>query len=126
MQGKRWCFTLNNYTYADLEAFHNAIDRTYVIIGKEVGASGTPHLQGYITFFKNKRLGAVRAIHRRAHWEITRGSTDENIKYCSQDGDFHELGERPKVTYSHVLLTLRKGGRVDERGRGEINCFLNL
>jgi hypothetical protein len=36
MQGKRWCFTLNNHTYyADLEAFHNAIDRAYVIIGKE-------------------------------------------------------------------------------------------
>jgi hypothetical protein len=82
MQGKRWCFTLNNYTNTDLEAFHNAIDRAYVIIGKEVGATGTPHLQGYIMFFKNKRLGAVRAIHGHTHWEIARGSTDENIR-CS-------------------------------------------
>ncbi len=39
----------------------------------------------------------MKAIHPRAHWEIARGSTDENIKYCSKGGDFHELGERPKV-----------------------------
>ena len=97
MQSKRWCFTLNNYTDEDIASFHAAIDRAYVIIGKEVGATGTPHLQGYITFFKNKRLGAVRAIHGRAHWEIARGSTEENIIYCSKEGDFHELGERPKV-----------------------------
>ena len=48
----------------------------------------------YTIFFKNKRLSAVRAIHGHTHWEIARGSTDENIKYCSKDGDFHELGER--------------------------------
>ena len=99
MQGSRWCFTLNNYTDADISAFHNATDRAFVIIGKEVGANGTPHLQGYITFQakKSKRLAAVRAIHPRAHWELARGSTDENIIYCSKEGDFHEIGERPKV-----------------------------
>ena len=88
---------LNNYTESDVARFHDAPDRAYVIIGKEVGDSGTPHLQGYITFHKNKRLSPVKIIHPRAHWEIARESTDECIKYCSKDGDFHEIGERPKV-----------------------------
>jgi len=97
MSSKRWCFTLNNYADSDFEAFHEAADRAYVIIGKEVGVCGTNHLQGYITFYKMKRLPAVRAISTRAHWEIARGSTDDNIKYCSKGGDFYELGERPRV-----------------------------
>ena len=88
---------LNNYTESDVARFHDAPDRAYVIIGKEVGESGTPYLQGYITFHKNKRLSPVKIIHPRAHWEIARESTDECIKYCSKDGDFHEIGERPKM-----------------------------
>jgi len=97
MQGKRFCFTLNNYTEADIARFVDAVDRLYLIIGKEVGDSGTPHLQGYITFSKNKRLAALRDICGRAHWEQAQGSTDQNIAYCSKDGDFVEYGERPKA-----------------------------
>jgi hypothetical protein len=95
---RRFCFTLNNYEEDDLAAFHNAPDRAYVIIGKEIGANGTPHLQGYITFFKTKRIGGLKAINGRAHWEIAKGNTAQNILYCSKEGDFHEIGDRPKET----------------------------
>ena len=74
MQSKRWVFTLNNYAESDFAHFHDAPDRAYVIIGKEVGESGTPYLQGYITFHKNKRLSPVKIIHPRGHWEIARES----------------------------------------------------
>jgi hypothetical protein len=96
MLGKRWCFTVN-YSNEAIACFHDAADRAYVIIGREVGENGTPHMQGYITFFKPKRLGACKHIHPTAHWEIARGSTEQNISYCSKEGDFHELGDRPKV-----------------------------
>jgi hypothetical protein len=46
-----WCFTLNNYTTDELEFLSSSIlgsgEYNY-IIGKEIGESGTPHLQGYI------------------------------------------------------------------------------
>ena len=37
MQSKRWVFTLNNYAKSDVARFHDAPNRAYVIIGKEVG-----------------------------------------------------------------------------------------
>lgn len=97
VNSKRACFTLNNYDDADVAKFHAAKDMLYLIIGKEVGDSGTPHLQGYITFSKPQRYSALKKIHGQCHWEFAKGSTEENIKYCSKDGDFHELGERPRV-----------------------------
>ena len=114
MQSKRWVFTLNNYAESDFAHFHDAPDRAYVIIGKEVGESGTPYLQGYITFHKNKRLSPVKIIHPRAHWEIARESTYECIKYCSKDGDFHEVGERPKVGSPWIEQMMASNGSILE------------
>lgn len=93
---KRWCFTLNNYTPEEGVALAEQ-ECVYVIIGKEVGDQGTPHLQGYIVFKSNKRLSAVKKINSRCHWEIAKGTTEQNVAYCSKDGDFVELGERPKT-----------------------------
>jgi hypothetical protein len=95
-QSKRWCFTVDYDSNEDIIRFHHAADRAYVIIGREVGENGAPHLQGYITFFKPKRLSACKHIHPTAHWEIARGSTEQNIAFFSKGGAFHELGNRPK------------------------------
>lgn len=58
----------------------------YVVIGKEVGDSGTPHLQGYIIYVNRKRLAGCKKISPRAHWEIkSKFSTVESAsKYCKK------------------------------------------
>lgn len=94
-RGKRWVFTLNNYTDDEEEAI-KALDVEYLVYGREVGAQGTPHLQGFILFRDRKRLGQVRElVSPRGHYELARGDNQQNRTYCTKDGDFFELGECP-------------------------------
>jgi len=96
MQGKRWLFTLNNFTEEDL-AWRDSLQgiSSYGIVGKEVGESGTPHLQGYVIWNGNKRLAGCKKEHPGAHWELARGSSNQNRTYCSKGNDFVEWGVCP-------------------------------
>ncbi len=94
---RNWCFTLNNYTDEELKIVNDLGDKPttrYMIYGKEVGEKGTPHLQGYIQLNKKIRLtGVKKLIDDKVHWEPSRGSVDDNKKYCSKEGQFVEFGE---------------------------------
>lgn len=87
-QAKYWEFTLNNYLETDIQDFVALLgkDDKYVI-GKEVGDSGTPHLQGHIEFKKGRRLSAVRKLIPRAHWGKCRNKTACR-SYCQKEGEF--------------------------------------
>lgn len=69
----------------------------YMILAREVGESGTPHLQGYARFTKKKRLTALKKLLREAHFEVAKGTPQQNYDYCSKDGDFEEVGTLPKT-----------------------------
>lgn len=97
-RGKNWCFTLNNYTDDDVERLNSLVsgkECTYIIYGKEVGESGTPHLQGFVSFSKRVYLTDVKKrISRTAHFELSR-LLHESIEYCKKDGDVTEFGVPP-------------------------------
>lgn len=90
---KKWCFTLNNYDDDDVIKmidYFKSLDIEY-IIGKEHSASGTPHLQGYVELKKKSRPSMFKGLPfkwNKAHWEVARGTTWDNIKYCSKEGFF--------------------------------------
>ena len=88
---KNWCFTCNNFTPAD-EVTYRDLPYIYLIYGREVGAEGTPHLQGYIQFKTRLRLSALKKLHPTCHWEPAKGDQPSNFTYCSKEGDFVELG----------------------------------
>lgn len=90
----RWCFTLNNYDASDEAAFQ-ALLPLYLVYGREIGDSGTPHLQGFITFKQQQRLSALKKISPRSHWEIAKGTSLQASDYCKKDGDYYESGTPP-------------------------------
>jgi hypothetical protein len=96
---KHWSWTLNNYTPDEEERIQDAggaSEVTYLIYGREVSESNTPHLQGYIVFGRRRSLQFAKSLlGQRLHLEVSRGTPEQNIEYCSKDGDTHEAGSRP-------------------------------
>jgi len=95
---KAYCFTLNNYTedeYNTLLGVCEAESR-YAVIGREVGESGTPHLQGYICFKRAYRFSTIKDRYLpRCHIEVAAGSPGSNLRYCSKSGNFKVIGRYP-------------------------------
>lgn len=94
-QTTNWCFTLNNYTEDEVASIQG-LDVKYVIYGKEVGESGTPHLQGYVNLSRTQKLSYVTKMIPRAHWTPCNGTPQQNIDYCSKQGDVWTKGVAPK------------------------------
>jgi len=129
-KSNRFCFTLNNYTDIEYSILtQDLILNTvkYIIVGKEVGEQGTPHLQGYFEFENNQkqRITAAKAklthvgISDSIHLEIAKGTAQQNIAYCSKGGNFVELGQRPKgqgkrTDLDNAVDAIRNGSSISD------------
>lgn len=92
---RSWCFTKNNYAPSDCGVIA-AIPCRYLVYGKEVApTTGTPHIQGYISFAQGKTRSAVAKLLPGCHLLVARGTATQNKVYCSKDGDVVEVGECP-------------------------------
>lgn len=98
-QSSRWCFTLNNYTDANIEhlrSISTGPNVKYLVFGREVApTTGTHHLQGFIILSRSRRLQWVRDHVLQAHWENARGTSRQASDYCKKEGDFEECGTFP-------------------------------
>lgn len=113
-QSKNWCFTINNPTEGH-EAILNWTDVAYIVLQKEQGEQGTPHYQGYAQFNARKRLSWLKSeCSSSAHFQIARGSPQENKQYCSKpegrlDGPWEQgtitvQGQRTDLSAFHDSL----------------------
>lgn len=82
-RARNWCFTINNPTEVDDPQQWG--DYAYLVWQKERGEQGTVHLQGYVVWNNPQRLNYVRCKNARAHWEIARGTHEQNEKYCTKE-----------------------------------------
>lgn len=112
-KSRNWCFTLNNFTEAEMTHIHDPPDWVkYIAYEKEVGKEGTPHIQGYLVANNPVRLKSWKAFLRRAHVEVMRGSLDQNEAYCSKEGKFTEVGSRPAQGRRTDLIDAKR--KLDE------------
>lgn len=93
MSARNICFTINNPTDNDMGPLLEWDQVQYVVVGKEVGESGTPHLQGYVEFLTNKKFTTIKKKMPRAHCEARRGTAIQASDYCKKDGDYIEQVE---------------------------------
>jgi hypothetical protein len=89
----RFVFTLNNYTQEDYEALQKLPHIRALILGKELGASGTPHIQGACLLQKQVKFTTVKSWMPKAHIERMVSSPAQAFEYCRKDGDFWETGD---------------------------------
>ena len=89
MKSRNWVFTINNFTESDEQALENlenspAVNR--IIAEHEHLDSGTPHIQGYVSFFcAQYRQNVERFLGGHAFCEPAAGGWKQNAKYCSKE-----------------------------------------
>lgn len=109
---RNFVFTLNNYTDADIEDLHT-YKCSYITYCKEVGGSGTPHLQGYIELDKQARFTSVCKAFKW-HIEARKGTQAQAIAYCHKSGaEIYQRGKKKgqgKRTDIHEMMVDAKAG----------------
>lgn len=112
------CLTLNNYTEKEYDSCISAMKEhaTYSIIAKEVGDSGTPHLQGYAEFKSARTFSGIKKTlgSTRYHLETRRGTPVQASDYCKksdtaaiEQGEISAQGAR--TDYIRALDMLKTG-----------------
>lgn len=132
-----WCFTINNPLPSDEESLRSSIPNLciYVVFGREVGESGTPHLQGYLELASRKRRSTLIAglCLSSGHFEVRKGTQAQAVAYCKKDGNYVELGiptasvvksGQPKNKLLSFLPLLKSEGLVGLSR--DPNCTLHL
>lgn len=106
---RHWVFTLPNYTEEHRRVIVNFVSASpgcYCVYQPEISpTTGTPHLQGFVSFKNPRVLAGVSQLFSpaRPHLEPMRGTLDQAIAYCQKEETRDpnagfavvELGERP-------------------------------
>jgi len=105
MTSRYWCYTLNNPGPEDVEKA-KALDSRFTGFGREVGASGTPHLQGVLITVNAVRLAGLKKLLPTAHWEKMKGTPAQAWAYCIKED---------KAPFSVGTLPGKVGDNLSER-----------
>lgn len=108
-RSRKYVFTLNNYEDGDVDLIISYFKKASLkwIFGKEVGESGTPHLQGYVEFKTQKKWNVITdqcPSFKRAWSASAKGKLEDNYDYCSKQSDFYYGGFEPEqLKYKEVI-----------------------
>lgn len=114
---RRFVFTLNNWTEDELASIKEYPCK-WMIIGKETGKEGTPHLQGACVIGKQVSFSTIKKYpgFTRAHIERMNGKPSDSLTYCSkEDGHPFMKGTLPapgKRNDIDTVVERMKGGET--------------
>jgi len=95
IRGKHWCITINNYVDDDISQFDDIKEFTdYFVYGKEIGDSGTEHLQCYIAFKKATDIKLLKRNWPRGHFELMA------CKDPKKAADYCKKGQQPHTEWT--------------------------
>lgn len=117
---RRFVFTLNNWLQEEWEYLIRrfAPQTTWMVVGKEIGSNGTPHLQGACILGSQMTFSRLKTLigFKRAHIEVMMGSPEDSLLYCTkQDSDAFVYGTLPtqgKRTDLRVAASAILGGQT--------------
>jgi len=108
---KHWCFTMNNYSASDIDRLLSESPLIeYIVFGKEISQTGTPHLQGQVCFFSKKRIPQIIGLIGQCHLSVTANLAD-SILYCKKGEQSHEEWTRLKASGPNYGLNYEGGER---------------
>jgi len=108
---KRWCFTYFYVETQSIDEVKNFLGSNgSYIFGLEIcPETGRPHMQGYVEFTKKARpLEFCRDVLPKAHWEKTKRSREENIRYCSKENNYFSNFKIRKPLYDVLEHHIKK------------------
>lgn len=137
LRGKRFCFTINNFTYEQEEKVRRLgewykwkDDIQCAIAEEEHLDNGTPHIQGYLHFSRQVTGSALKSyLGDTVHLEVARGSDQVNWNYCSkEDQVILKVGEpisariaeekdEKALTLIHDMQTMTRDQFMEQRPR---------
>lgn len=111
-------FTLNNWTAQNLQelrALANHADVKYACWSQEVGATGTPHLQGYIHFREKKTTAFCHTLVSHASFMYAKGLPEHSRLYVrkgEQSKDEWDLHKTEGPNYGKNLTGFEEIGEL--------------
>jgi hypothetical protein len=125
-------FTINNPDNDQIPLEFEAKGVVQCIWQKEVGANGTPHLQGYLRMEKKCTLARMKDVHPTAHWDVRKGSHEQAEAYVTKAetraaGPWR-FGAAPAAGARNDLLAvyedLKKGNSITQISDDHFGAFL--
>lgn len=128
-KARSWCFTLNNPSLKE-GVYQNMPNVAYIIVGDEIGESGTPHHQGYVYFTNAISFKSVKKLlPEGCHIEQARGSPEQASIYCKKTKILYEHGNLPKQGKRNDIVIIKELINTDKNMNNiidEINSYQAL
>lgn len=110
------------FCFTDFECnleFYKNLKYKYLILGEETcPTTNKKHYQGFIYFDNPRSIKSIIKDFKPRHIEITKGTPEENKKYCSKEKIILEEGELPqqgkRKDLEAIMKDIKEGMSIEE------------